>query len=63
MTQEKIEKIKKEIERLEAEYERASFGSMFDKSKQEHIYNQLRKKRKELEALEEAPPKKGQKPQ
>ncbi len=54
MSLEKIEKLRQEIESLEQEYERANFGSMFDKSKQDTLYKKLKKKRKELKKLEEA---------
>ena len=54
MSLEKIEKLRQEIEKLEEEYERANFGNMFNKSKQDSLYKKLKKKRKELKALEES---------
>jgi hypothetical protein len=51
---EKIEKLREEIERLEAEYERAGFGKMLDRTKQEHLYQKLKKKRKELKELQKS---------
>jgi hypothetical protein len=56
MSIERIEKLRNEIERLEEEYDRANFGNMFDKSKQDSLYKKLRKKRKELKELEESSP-------
>ena len=43
MSLEKIEKLRQEIEKLEEEYERANFGNMFDKSKQDSLYKKLKK--------------------
>lgn len=53
MLLEEIEKLRQEIESLEEEYDRANFGNLFDKSKQDTLYKKLRKKRKELKQLEE----------
>lgn len=52
MSLDKIERLKEEIERLEEEYNRANFGNMFDRSKQDILYKKLKKKKKELETLE-----------
>jgi uncharacterized membrane-anchored protein YhcB (DUF1043 family) len=47
----KIEKLKKEIENLEEHYSRSTREAMFDKSQQDRVYKQLKKKRKELKQL------------
>ena len=54
MSLEKIEKLRQEIERLEAQYEQANFGSMFDRSKQNQLYKKIKKKKKELKTLDES---------
>lgn len=54
MSLEKIEKLKEEIERLEEEFDRANFGNMFNRSKQDSLYQKLKKKKKELKTLEKA---------
>jgi chaperonin cofactor prefoldin len=50
----KIEKLREEIEKLEEEYERANFGNMFDPAKQDKLYRKIKKKKKELKALEDS---------
>ena len=47
----KIEKLEKEIENLEQQYEQSLKEALFDKSRQSNIYKQLKKKRKQLEQL------------
>ena len=47
----KIEKLQSEIENLEIQYERSGKEAIFDKSKKDHIYKLLKKKRKELKKL------------
>jgi esterase/lipase len=54
MPLDKIEKLRQEIERLEAQHEQANFGSMFDRSKQNQLYKKIKKKKKELKAFEES---------
>jgi len=54
MSLQKIEKLKEEIEKLEEEYDRANFGNMFDRSKQDTLYKKIKKKKKELKSLEKA---------
>ena len=49
--QKKIEKLENEIENLEIQYERSGKEAIFDKNKKDHIYKQLKKKRKELKKL------------
>lgn len=51
--QKKIEKLEKEIENLEIQYEQSQKEALFDKSRQANIYKQLKKKRKQLEQLRE----------
>ena len=48
----KIEKMQKEIENLEIQYEQSQKEALFDKSRQASIYKQLKKKRKQLEELQ-----------
>jgi hypothetical protein len=47
----KIDKLKRELQRLEAEYKKASLEALFDKNRQDQIYKQLKKKRKQLKEL------------
>ena len=54
MSLERIEKLRQEIEKLEEEHNRANFGNMLDRSKQDSLYKKLKKKKKELKALEES---------
>ncbi len=49
----KIEKLQNEIENLEIQYERSGKEAIFDKNKKDHIYKQLKKKKKELKKLME----------
>lgn len=49
--QKRIEKLQTEIENLEIQYERSGKEAIFDKNKKDHVYKQLKKKRKELKKL------------
>ena len=49
--QKKIEKLEKEIENLEIQFERRGKEAIFNKNKKDHVYKQLKKKRKELKKL------------
>ncbi len=48
----KIEKLQKEIENLEIQYEQSQKEALFDRSRQGSIYKQLKKKKKQLEELQ-----------
>ena len=48
----KIEKVKKEITRLEAQMEKDRFGSIFDTGWEKRYHKKLKKLYKELEELE-----------
>jgi hypothetical protein len=50
-TVDKNTKLEKEIERLEAEYKQAVREAMFDRRRQDRVYKQLKKKRKQLKEL------------
>ncbi len=47
----KIEKLEFEIENLEKRFEQSHRESLFDRSAQDRLYRQLKKKRKELAQL------------
>ena len=49
--QKKIEKLQNEIRNLEIQYERSGKEAIFDKNKKDHVYKQLKKKKKELKNL------------
>jgi len=49
--QKKIEKLQNEIQNLEIQFERSGKEAIFDNSRQDHIYKQLKKKKKELKNL------------
>jgi len=49
--QKKIEKLQNENENLEIQYERSGKEAIFDNSRQDHVYKQLKKKKKELKKL------------
>ena len=48
----KIEKLQKEIENLEIQYEASQKEALFDRSRESSIYKQLKKKKKQLEDLQ-----------
>ncbi|MFH2036519.1 MAG: hypothetical protein ABIJ45_08965 [Candidatus Zixiibacteriota bacterium] len=50
----KIEKLEKEIQRLEEQLEKNRFGGLFDKVTREREEKKLRKLKKELEKLAKA---------
>jgi len=54
MSQEKIDKLKDEIEKLEEEYNKTNLERVFDKGRHDQVYKKLKKKRKELKELEES---------
>lgn len=47
----KIDKLQKEIENIEMQFEKSKLEAMFDKSRSDQLYKQLKKKRKELKLL------------
>jgi hypothetical protein len=49
---EKVQKLKEEIARLEELMEKDHFGSLVDKARHDKNYNRLKKLRKELKKLE-----------
>ena len=51
--QEKIEKLKDEIERLEEAIEKDHFGGLLDRQRSDKNYNRLKKLRRELRKLED----------
>ena len=51
--QEKIEKLKEEIERLEKLIDKNHFGGLLDRQQSDKNYNRLKKLRRELKELEE----------
>lgn len=53
-----IEKIKKDIAKLEEEMNRNHFGGLIDKARSDKNYKRLKKLRKELEKLEKPGKKK-----
>lgn len=61
MAYEKIGKLKKEIEELERQISANPFGGLFDRNRIDQLYRKLKKKKKELAALEKpeaGPPEK-----
>lgn len=54
MSQDKIDKLRDEIEKLEEEYNKTSLDRVFDRGRHDQVYKKLKKKRKELKELEES---------
>lgn len=54
MTKTNIEKLRKEVEDLERQLAGNPFGDLFDRTRVDQVRKKLKKKRKELAALEPA---------